>query len=154
MNFGTPEFLSPEVVNYEQVSYSTDMWSMGVITYMLYVRVLRGHCQCWGARAELHWARSHPQAVRVPWAPGCLVSWWRVLDGEMGRWGWGSASRARECLFSRVQAVNSSAQLQAGAQHGASSRTPPLPLGLSCFAPWGSPSWVCSILGGFGGAAA
>lgn len=41
MNFGTPEFLSPEVVNYEQVSYSTDMWSMGVITYMLYARA--GH---------------------------------------------------------------------------------------------------------------
>lgn len=41
VNFGTPEFLSPEVVNYEQVSYSTDMWSMGVITYMLYVRA--GH---------------------------------------------------------------------------------------------------------------
>ncbi|NWW81291.1 MYLK2 kinase, partial [Climacteris rufus] len=35
VNFGTPEFLSPEVVNYEQVSYTTDMWSMGVITYML-----------------------------------------------------------------------------------------------------------------------
>ncbi|XP_054029475.1 myosin light chain kinase 2, skeletal/cardiac muscle [Dryobates pubescens] len=35
VNFGTPEFLSPEVVNYEQVSYSTDMWSLGVITYML-----------------------------------------------------------------------------------------------------------------------
>ncbi|NXT70017.1 MYLK2 kinase, partial [Chaetops frenatus] len=35
VNFGTPEFLSPEVVNYEHVSYTTDMWSMGVITYML-----------------------------------------------------------------------------------------------------------------------
>ncbi|XP_061486823.1 myosin light chain kinase 2, skeletal/cardiac muscle isoform X2 [Rhineura floridana] len=35
VNFGTPEFLSPEVVTYDQVSYSTDMWSMGVITYML-----------------------------------------------------------------------------------------------------------------------
>ncbi|TFK02223.1 Myosin light chain kinase 2, skeletal/cardiac muscle [Platysternon megacephalum] len=35
VNFGTPEFLSPEVVNYDQVSYSTDMWSLGVITYML-----------------------------------------------------------------------------------------------------------------------
>lgn len=42
VNFGTPEFLSPEVVNYEQVSYSTDMWSMGVITYMLYVGVPSG----------------------------------------------------------------------------------------------------------------
>lgn len=40
VNFGTPEFLSPEVVNYEQVSYSTDMWSMGVITYMLYVGLI------------------------------------------------------------------------------------------------------------------
>ncbi|XP_067410078.1 myosin light chain kinase 2, skeletal/cardiac muscle [Emydura macquarii macquarii] len=35
VNFGTPEFLAPEVVNYDQVSYSTDMWSLGVITYML-----------------------------------------------------------------------------------------------------------------------
>ncbi|KAJ6655902.1 hypothetical protein lerEdw1_004672, partial [Lerista edwardsae] len=35
VNFGTPEFLSPEVVSYEQVSYTTDMWSMGVIAYML-----------------------------------------------------------------------------------------------------------------------
>ncbi|XP_036374609.1 myosin light chain kinase 2, skeletal/cardiac muscle-like isoform X2 [Megalops cyprinoides] len=35
VNFGTPEFLAPEVVNYEFVSYRTDMWSLGVITYML-----------------------------------------------------------------------------------------------------------------------
>uniref|UniRef100_A0A452SZA1 Myosin light chain kinase 2, skeletal/cardiac muscle n=1 Tax=Ursus maritimus TaxID=29073 RepID=A0A452SZA1_URSMA len=35
VNFGTPEFLSPEVVNYDQISDKTDMWSMGVITYML-----------------------------------------------------------------------------------------------------------------------
>ncbi|XP_071612922.1 myosin light chain kinase 3 isoform X1 [Heliangelus exortis] len=35
INFGTPEFLAPEVVNYEFVSYPTDMWSVGVITYML-----------------------------------------------------------------------------------------------------------------------
>ncbi|XP_015684990.1 myosin light chain kinase 2, skeletal/cardiac muscle-like, partial [Protobothrops mucrosquamatus] len=35
VNFGTPEFLPPEVVSYEPVSYSSDMWSMGVITYML-----------------------------------------------------------------------------------------------------------------------
>ncbi|XP_048204471.1 myosin light chain kinase family member 4 isoform X1 [Perognathus longimembris pacificus] len=35
VNFGTPEFLSPEVVNYDFVSFSTDMWSVGVITYML-----------------------------------------------------------------------------------------------------------------------
>ncbi|XP_072926186.1 myosin light chain kinase 3 isoform X3 [Hemitrygon akajei] len=35
INFGTPEFLAPEVVNYDYVSFSTDMWSVGVITYML-----------------------------------------------------------------------------------------------------------------------
>uniref|UniRef100_A0A8C6UX60 Myosin light chain kinase family, member 4a n=1 Tax=Neogobius melanostomus TaxID=47308 RepID=A0A8C6UX60_9GOBI len=35
VNFGTPEFLAPEVVNYEFVSFNTDMWSLGVITYML-----------------------------------------------------------------------------------------------------------------------
>jgi serine/threonine protein kinase len=35
VNFGTPEFLAPEVVNYDFVSFSTDMWSVGVITYML-----------------------------------------------------------------------------------------------------------------------
>ncbi|XP_064299559.1 myosin light chain kinase family member 4 [Phalacrocorax carbo] len=35
VNFGTPEFLAPEVVNYEFVSFPTDMWSIGVIAYML-----------------------------------------------------------------------------------------------------------------------
>ncbi|XP_031802808.1 myosin light chain kinase family member 4 isoform X2 [Sarcophilus harrisii] len=35
VNFGTPEFLAPEVVNYDVVSFPTDMWSVGVIAYML-----------------------------------------------------------------------------------------------------------------------
>ncbi|KAM9500809.1 uncharacterized protein mylk4a [Clarias gariepinus] len=35
VNFGTPEFLAPEVVNYDFASFNTDMWSLGVITYML-----------------------------------------------------------------------------------------------------------------------
>ncbi|XP_045667649.1 myosin light chain kinase family member 4 isoform X1 [Ursus americanus] len=35
VNFGTPEFLAPEVVNYDFVSFATDMWSVGVIAYML-----------------------------------------------------------------------------------------------------------------------
>ena len=34
---GTPEFVSPEVVNYEPLSLNTDMWSIGVITYILWV---------------------------------------------------------------------------------------------------------------------
>uniref|UniRef100_UPI00358F3350 myosin light chain kinase 2, skeletal/cardiac muscle-like isoform X2 n=1 Tax=Myxine glutinosa TaxID=7769 RepID=UPI00358F3350 len=33
--FGTPEFLAPEVVNYDHVSFATDMWSLGIIAYML-----------------------------------------------------------------------------------------------------------------------
>ncbi|KAG7525679.1 myosin light chain kinase 3-like isoform X2 [Solea senegalensis] len=35
VNFGTPEFLAPEVINYDFASFNTDMWSLGVITYML-----------------------------------------------------------------------------------------------------------------------
>ena len=34
---GTPEFVSPEVVNYEPLSLNTDLWSIGVITYIMYV---------------------------------------------------------------------------------------------------------------------
>ncbi|XP_076373591.1 myosin light chain kinase, smooth muscle-like isoform X2 [Tachypleus tridentatus] len=33
--FGTPEFVAPEVVNFERISYGTDMWSVGVICYVL-----------------------------------------------------------------------------------------------------------------------
>ncbi|KAK7939941.1 hypothetical protein WMY93_003267 [Mugilogobius chulae] len=32
---GTPEFVAPEVINYEPVSPATDMWSIGVICYIL-----------------------------------------------------------------------------------------------------------------------
>ena len=32
---GTPEFVSPEVVSYDFVTAATDMWSVGVITYIL-----------------------------------------------------------------------------------------------------------------------
>ncbi|KAF5896340.1 myosin light chain kinase, smooth muscle-like, partial [Clarias magur] len=33
--FGTPEFVAPEVINYEEIGYATDMWSIGVICYIL-----------------------------------------------------------------------------------------------------------------------
>ncbi|XP_011476265.1 myosin light chain kinase, smooth muscle isoform X3 [Oryzias latipes] len=32
---GTPEFVAPEVINYEPVHLATDMWSVGVICYIL-----------------------------------------------------------------------------------------------------------------------
>jgi serine/threonine protein kinase len=34
---GTPEFVAPEIVNYEPLSPATDMWAIGVIAYILYV---------------------------------------------------------------------------------------------------------------------
>ena len=33
--FGTPEFVAPEVINYDQIGCGTDMWSVGVICYIL-----------------------------------------------------------------------------------------------------------------------
>ena len=33
---GTPEFTAPEVLSYEPVSFATDMWSLGVILYILF----------------------------------------------------------------------------------------------------------------------
>uniref|UniRef100_A0A0N5CAU5 Protein kinase domain-containing protein n=1 Tax=Strongyloides papillosus TaxID=174720 RepID=A0A0N5CAU5_STREA len=32
---GTPEFVAPEVINYEYLSSATDMWAIGVVTYIL-----------------------------------------------------------------------------------------------------------------------
>ncbi|CAI2356417.1 unnamed protein product [Caenorhabditis sp. 36 PRJEB53466] len=32
---GTPEFAAPEVIKFERLDYHTDMWSIGVITYIL-----------------------------------------------------------------------------------------------------------------------
>uniref|UniRef100_A0A8B9SPK5 Myosin light chain kinase 2 n=1 Tax=Anas platyrhynchos TaxID=8839 RepID=A0A8B9SPK5_ANAPL len=63
VNFGTPEFLSPEVVNYEQVSYSTDMWSMGVITYML----LSGLSPFLEKRCDTGGRMSAGQCLQHPW---------------------------------------------------------------------------------------
>ncbi|XP_020292251.1 calcium/calmodulin-dependent protein kinase type IV-like isoform X3 [Pseudomyrmex gracilis] len=33
--FGTPEFVAPEVVNFDQIGFGTDLWSIGVICYVL-----------------------------------------------------------------------------------------------------------------------
>ncbi|XP_052903259.1 myosin light chain kinase, smooth muscle-like [Anopheles moucheti] len=33
--FGTPEFIAPEIINYEPISVQSDMWSIGVICYVL-----------------------------------------------------------------------------------------------------------------------
>ena len=33
--FGTAEFVAPEVVNYDNIDFTTDMWSVGVVCYLL-----------------------------------------------------------------------------------------------------------------------
>jgi len=33
--FGTPEFVAPEVVNFDPLGKGSDVWSIGVITYVL-----------------------------------------------------------------------------------------------------------------------
>jgi myosin-light-chain kinase len=33
--FGTPEFIAPEVISYDEIGHGTDMWSVGVICYVL-----------------------------------------------------------------------------------------------------------------------
>ncbi|XP_069078159.1 death-associated protein kinase 2 isoform X2 [Pleurodeles waltl] len=33
--FGTPEFVAPEIINYEPLGLPADLWSIGVITYIL-----------------------------------------------------------------------------------------------------------------------
>ncbi|KAJ6643940.1 Myosin light chain kinase, smooth muscle [Pseudolycoriella hygida] len=33
--FGTPEFVAPEIVNFDSIGFYTDMWSIGVICYVL-----------------------------------------------------------------------------------------------------------------------
>lgn len=35
LDFGMPEFVSPEIANNEGVGLNTDMWSLGIITYIL-----------------------------------------------------------------------------------------------------------------------
>lgn len=33
--FGTPEFIPPEIISYEPIGVESDMWSVGVICYVL-----------------------------------------------------------------------------------------------------------------------
>ena len=33
--FGTPEFIPPEIIAYEPIGTKSDMWSVGVICYVL-----------------------------------------------------------------------------------------------------------------------
>lgn len=45
LDYGMPEFVSPELARGEGVGFSSDMWSVGIITYIL----LSGHSPFRGA---------------------------------------------------------------------------------------------------------
>lgn len=45
LDYGMPEYVAPEVANGEGVSFAADMWSSGIITYIL----LSGHSPFRGA---------------------------------------------------------------------------------------------------------
>lgn len=36
---GTAEFAAPEILNYDPLSPATDMWSVGVVCYVLLVKI-------------------------------------------------------------------------------------------------------------------
>ncbi|XP_058280262.1 death-associated protein kinase 2-like isoform X3 [Hirundo rustica] len=83
---GTPQYIAPEVVNYEPLSPATDMWSIGVITYILVRRMLRPSPMLWLVPTSLRSAASArpPRWPRTSsascWhrmtAAGCLVHPW------------------------------------------------------------------------------
>ncbi|GBP12338.1 Obscurin [Eumeta japonica] len=69
LDFGMPEFVAPEVANGEGVSFGADMWSVGIITYILLsghspfrglndretlTKIREGH---WGWHDEEWWSR-------------------------------------------------------------------------------------------------
>lgn len=33
--YGTKDYVAPEVLKYDPISFNTDMWSIGVVTYVL-----------------------------------------------------------------------------------------------------------------------
>ena len=35
LEYGQPEFVAPEIVNMEGAGFGSDMWSVGIITYLL-----------------------------------------------------------------------------------------------------------------------
>ncbi|XP_060809710.1 titin [Amyelois transitella] len=49
--YGTRDYVAPEVLNFEQVTFASDMWSMGVVTYMLLSGVMPFAGDTWPARS-------------------------------------------------------------------------------------------------------
>ncbi|XP_037226901.1 death-associated protein kinase 2-like isoform X2 [Falco rusticolus] len=96
---GTPQYIAPEVINYEPLSSATDMWSIGVITYILVRQTLRPSPTSWLVPTS---SRSAASARPPRWPRTSSGSCWHRMT-------------ATECLvhpwikpLSRKQAVNRS----------------------------------------------
>ncbi|XP_056177918.1 death-associated protein kinase 2-like isoform X2 [Falco biarmicus] len=96
---GTPQYIAPEVINYEPLSSATDMWSIGVITYILVRQTLRPSPTSWLVPTS---SRSAASARPPRWPRTSSSSCWHRMT-------------ATECLvhpwikpLSRKQAVNRS----------------------------------------------
>ncbi|XP_068031281.1 death-associated protein kinase 2-like isoform X2 [Anomalospiza imberbis] len=70
---GTPQYIAPEVINYEPLSPATDMWSIGVITYILVRRMLRPSPTLWLVPTSL---RSAASARPLRWPRTSSASCW------------------------------------------------------------------------------
>ena len=86
MTEGTPEFVSPEVINYDPIALTTDMWSVGVIAYVL----LSGLSPFLGADNEetfdnitgLRYSFQDPEFETVSAAAISFVSFLLVVDAS------------------------------------------------------------------------
>ncbi|XP_072774654.1 death-associated protein kinase 2 isoform X6 [Taeniopygia guttata] len=74
---GTPQYIAPEVINYEPLSPATDMWSIGVITYILVRRMLRPSPTLWLVPTSL---RSAASARPPRWPRTSSASCWRRMS--------------------------------------------------------------------------
>nr|XP_032608791.2 death-associated protein kinase 2 isoform X3 [Taeniopygia guttata] len=74
---GTPQYIAPEVINYEPLSPATDMWSIGVITYILVRRMLRPSPMLWLVPTSL---RSAASARPPRWPRTSSASCWRRMS--------------------------------------------------------------------------
>ncbi|XP_048488551.1 calcium/calmodulin-dependent protein kinase type II-like [Plutella xylostella] len=51
--YGTRDYAAPEIVNYDKVTYATDMWSIGVITYILLSGLLPFYDDQWTVQSAM-----------------------------------------------------------------------------------------------------
>lgn len=66
--FGTAEFSAPEIVAFEDIGFYTDMWSIGVICYVLWVLIMLWWWQLmWKDHLEVISIKSFPDLIPQMW---------------------------------------------------------------------------------------